>query len=89
MRGGRSLLVLLVVALGLGAYIYFVESKRDPAGADAKEKAFSVVAADDHGFDDPVGIRRDVDAEDARATRGASGRTGVGAPPMRRPWTRF
>ena len=29
MRGGKSLLVLLVVALGLGAYIYFVEAKRD------------------------------------------------------------
>ena len=29
MRGGRSFLILLVVALGLGGYIYFVESKRD------------------------------------------------------------
>lgn len=31
MRSGRSFLLLLVVALGLGAYIYFVELKRDPA----------------------------------------------------------
>jgi hypothetical protein len=31
MRGGRSLLILLVVAVGLGAYAYFVESKRDRA----------------------------------------------------------
>ncbi len=44
MRGGRSFLVLLVVALGLGAYIYFVESRRDPAGASvvAGEKVFAI-----------------------------------------------
>lgn len=41
MRGGRSLLILLVVALGLGAYIYFVESERDPAGTDRREKVFA------------------------------------------------
>ena len=29
MRGGKSLLVLLVIALGLGSYAYLVESKRD------------------------------------------------------------
>ncbi|HEX5215869.1 MAG TPA: DUF4340 domain-containing protein [Vicinamibacterales bacterium] len=29
MRGGRSFLILLVLALGLGGYAYFVESKRD------------------------------------------------------------
>jgi hypothetical protein len=43
MRGGRSFLLLLVVALGLGAYIYFVEWERDPM-ADAtakKDKVFS------------------------------------------------
>src|SRR5580765_7721512 len=45
MRGGKSLLVLLVVALGLGAYIYFVESKRDPADADKKAKVFTVESA--------------------------------------------
>ncbi len=46
MRGGRSFLVLLVVAAGLGAYIYFVESERDPAGASvvAGEKVFAVEA---------------------------------------------
>ncbi|TDI22088.1 MAG: DUF4340 domain-containing protein, partial [Acidobacteria bacterium] len=32
MRGLRSTLVLLLVALGLGAYIYFVESDRPPGG---------------------------------------------------------
>jgi Domain of unknown function (DUF4340) len=42
MRGGRSFLVLLVVALGLGAYIYFVEFKREPDAAAAKDKVFSV-----------------------------------------------
>lgn len=46
MRGGRSLLILLVVALGLGAYIYFVESQRDPTETDAKEKLFAVTASD-------------------------------------------
>ncbi len=40
MRGGRSLLILLVVALGLGAYIYFVEAKREPP--DTKAKVFTV-----------------------------------------------
>jgi hypothetical protein len=44
MRGGRSLVALLVVALGLGAYIYFVESKRDPLATDPHEKVFAVEA---------------------------------------------
>jgi hypothetical protein len=43
MRGGRSFLVLLVLALGLGAYIYFVESKREPGDAIAKkDKLFTI-----------------------------------------------
>lgn len=33
MRRGRSTLLLLLVALGLGAYIYFVEMKREPSDA--------------------------------------------------------
>ena len=43
MRGGRSFLILLVVALGIGAYIYFFESKRDPAGEAVvkKDKVFA------------------------------------------------
>jgi hypothetical protein len=44
MRGLRSFLVLLVVAIGLGAYIYFVERKR-PSAEDAatkREKVFTV-----------------------------------------------
>jgi hypothetical protein len=42
MRGGRSFLVLLVAALGLGAYIYFVESKRpEPTEEKPKEKVFT------------------------------------------------
>ena len=45
MRGGRSLLILLVLALGLGAYIYFVEMERDPAGTEALEKVFAVDAS--------------------------------------------
>ena len=36
MRGLRSFLLLLVVALALGAYLYFVESKRDPAATPTR-----------------------------------------------------
>lgn len=47
MRGVRSTLVLLVAALALGAYIYFVESGRPPAGTpDALETAFDVDSDD-------------------------------------------
>jgi hypothetical protein len=43
MRGGRSLLVLLVLAAGLGAYIYFVEAERDLTDPETrKEKVFTV-----------------------------------------------
>jgi hypothetical protein len=45
MRGGRSLLVLLVLAAGLGAYIYFVEAKREPSGTEKKDKVFTVDAS--------------------------------------------
>ncbi|MEO8071303.1 MAG: DUF4340 domain-containing protein [Acidobacteriota bacterium] len=38
----RSLLVLLILALGLGAYVYFVEAKRDPDAATKKDKVFTV-----------------------------------------------
>src|SRR5918994_249112 len=43
MRGLRSFLGLVVVLIGLGAYLYFVESKRTP-GDDGpkKEKVFNV-----------------------------------------------
>lgn len=46
MRGGKSFLILLVVAVGLGAYIYFVESKREPAGSTVVpgEKVFAIEA---------------------------------------------
>ncbi len=45
MRSGRSFLLMLVVAAGLGAYIYFVEMKRDPAAdtaTAAREKVFII-----------------------------------------------
>jgi hypothetical protein len=42
MRGLRSFLVLLVVGIGLGGYLYFVESKRDPSSGDKKDKVFTV-----------------------------------------------
>src|SRR5438876_1109079 len=43
MRGGRSFLILLLVALGIGAYVYFVESKRDVSETTATkhDKVFS------------------------------------------------
>jgi hypothetical protein len=41
MRGGRSFLVLLVIALGLGAYVYFYESKHTPSDAPKKDKVFT------------------------------------------------
>jgi hypothetical protein len=44
--GLRSTIVLLVVLAGLGGYIYFVESERDPAAADAKARAFPDLSAD-------------------------------------------
>ena len=47
MRGLASTLILVVVLAGLGAYIYFVDSKRPAAGADSsstKEKVFTVEA---------------------------------------------
>jgi hypothetical protein len=44
MRGVRSFLVLLVILLGLGGYLYFVESKRDPVAGEKKEKVFTVQA---------------------------------------------
>ena len=45
MRGLTSTLILVVVLAGLGAYIYFVDSKRPAASADGssaeKEKVFT------------------------------------------------
>ena len=61
MRGLRSTLVLLVVAIGLGAYIYFVERHRDPASAPApNEKLFT--------FDADELTEMQVQAEDGTVT---------------------
>ena len=47
MRGARSTLVLLLAALALGGYIYFVESGRPPAGTpDPLETVFDVDSDD-------------------------------------------
>lgn len=46
MRGLTSTVVLLVALLGLGAYIYFVESGTPPEGTDA-ERVFGTLTADD------------------------------------------
>src|SRR5438132_1897595 len=40
MRGGKSLVVLFVIALGLGAYIYFVEARKNPADSIPKHDKF-------------------------------------------------
>ena len=47
MRSGRSFLFLILVAAGLGSYIYFVEMKRDPTETEvtAKEKVFTIAPA--------------------------------------------
>ena len=47
MKRGRSTLVLLALAAALGAYIWFVEMKRDPASDEPKtEKVFAALEAD-------------------------------------------
>ena len=46
MRGLRSFIVLLVIAVGLGAYVYFVESKRPADAGETRDKVFSGVEAD-------------------------------------------
>jgi len=45
MGRGRSTLILFVVAVALGAYLYFVESKRTIPDENAKKKVFSTEAA--------------------------------------------
>ena len=46
MKGLRSFAGMLVILIALGAYLYFVESKRPAGGAaDKKDKAFSVEAS--------------------------------------------
>ena len=47
MKRGRSTLILLALAAALGAYIWFVEMKREPAGDEPKgEKVFAALEAD-------------------------------------------
>ena len=47
MRGLKSTLALLVVLIGVVAYIYFVDSEKPVNDTPAKDKAFSGVKADD------------------------------------------
>ena len=50
MKRGRSTLFLLLLAAGLGAYIWFIEMKRDPADDEPKmEKVFASLNADQIG----------------------------------------
>jgi hypothetical protein len=47
MHGTKSTFLLVVVLAGLGAYIYFVDSKRDPASEGANPRAFTDLVAGD------------------------------------------
>ena len=47
MAGVRSTLVLLVILIGLGSYIYFVDRNRTPSGEEVKEKLFADVKTED------------------------------------------
>ena len=67
MRSGRSFLLLLVVAAGLGGYIYFVEMERDPA-ADSALAARTKVFAIEAGTVEEVEITN-AEAEVTRVTR--------------------
>jgi hypothetical protein len=44
MRGLTSTIILVLVLAGLGAYIYFVDSKRPAGGIEDKQKVFAVEA---------------------------------------------
>lgn len=46
MSRGTSTAALLVVLIALGAYIWFIERKREPANPDAKAKVFAALQAD-------------------------------------------
>jgi hypothetical protein len=46
MRSGKSFLVLLLLAAGVGSYAYFVESKHDPTATDATTKHPKLLTAD-------------------------------------------
>jgi hypothetical protein len=54
MHGGRSLLILLVVALALGGYILFVENKSAPAGDTSAVKKDKVFTADSSKLEEIV-----------------------------------
>ena len=47
MRGLKSTIVLLVILIGLGAYIYFVDRNREVEDPNANPKAYATLAADD------------------------------------------
>src|SRR5919109_3028696 len=46
MRGLTTTILLLVVLAGLGGYIFFYESRREPEDPNAKPKAFDQLASD-------------------------------------------
>jgi hypothetical protein len=46
MKGLKSTIVLAVVLIGLGAYIFFVDSKRPEGATEAKDKAFAAIEPD-------------------------------------------
>ena len=44
MRGLRSFVGLLAILIALGAYLYFVESKREPGDGEKRDKVFNVAS---------------------------------------------
>src|SRR4026209_1019583 len=76
MRGLRSTMALLVVLLGLGAYIYFVTWKQPEGGAEAaKERVF--VSLDADKFDE---IKVKSESGDITAVQKSSGMWQITAP---------
>ncbi len=52
MRGGKSFLLLLVLAAAIGGYAYFVESKNEPGGLDGAAKREKVFAVESEKIDE-------------------------------------
>lgn len=52
MRGARSLIILVVVALALGAYVFFVENRSEPAGDTSAAKKDKVFTTDSSKFEE-------------------------------------
>ena len=79
MRGIRSFLILLVICAGLGGWIYFVESKRDPVGRRREGQGLHGRVRQDRRADRQVRVGRQDDAEEDRQR--LAGRSAVATQP--------